>query len=38
MTPAITMDSWLVWFLWGFFMSIGWTVGSWLINKLLSRL
>ena len=35
MMTAITLDSILVWTDWGFFMGIGWTIGSWLITKLL---
>jgi hypothetical protein len=27
----------LDWFAWGFFMSIGWVLGSWLTNMALSR-
>lgn len=35
----VTLIGILVWMLWGFFMGIGWTVGSWLINKyVLSRI
>ena len=27
----------LTWFAWGFSMSLGWGLGTWLINRLLSR-
>lgn len=37
----MTLSLWmlLIWFVWGFFMGIGWTVGTWLVTRLiLSRL
>lgn len=33
--PAITLYVILVWFLWGFFMAIGWVLGSWIANQLI---
>jgi hypothetical protein len=33
--PAITIYVVLVWFLWGFFMAIGWVLGSWIMNQIL---
>lgn len=32
---TISLIQILVWFLWGFFMGMGWTIGAWLINRLL---
>lgn len=37
MTPAITMNALLVWFVWGFFMGLGWALAAWLINRALSK-
>jgi hypothetical protein len=37
MTPAITMNALLIWFVWGFFMGLGWTIAAWLLNRMLSR-
>jgi hypothetical protein len=25
----------LVWFLWGFFMAIGWVLGTWIANQII---
>lgn len=33
--PAITIYAVLVWFLWGFFMAIGWVLGTWIINQII---
>ncbi len=33
--PAITIYVVLVWFLWGFFMALGWAVGTWIAGQLL---
>jgi hypothetical protein len=33
--PAITLYVVLVWFLWGFFMAVGWVLGSWIANQLI---
>jgi hypothetical protein len=33
--PAITLYVVLVWFLWGFFMALGWAVGTWIAGQLL---
>jgi len=35
MTGGLTLMGILIWFLWGFFMGIGWTLGAWLITRLL---
>lgn len=35
MTMAITLNSILVWFVWGFFMGAGWTIAAWLLSKVL---
>lgn len=35
MTTTLSLYGILVWLLWGFFMGIGWTVGAWLISKVL---
>jgi|HubBroStandDraft_3_1064219.scaffolds.fasta_scaffold00002_20 hypothetical protein len=32
---AITPEALLVWFVWGFFMGLGWTIAAWLITRLL---
>lgn len=33
--PAISLYVVLVWFLWGFFMALGWAVGTWIAGQLL---
>ena len=33
--PMITLYVVLVWFLWGFFMAIGWALGMWITNLIL---
>jgi hypothetical protein len=33
--PAITLYVVLVWFLWGFFMGLGWAIGTWIAGQLL---
>jgi len=33
--PAITLYVVLVWFLWGFFMALGWAVGTWIAGQLI---
>lgn len=35
MITGISLLGILTWLLWGFFMGIGWTVGAWLISKVL---
>jgi hypothetical protein len=35
--PSITIYVVLVWFLWGFFMSLGWVLGTWIMNQLLTN-
>jgi hypothetical protein len=35
--PSITLYVVLVWFLWGFFMALGWVLGSWIMNQLLTN-
>ena len=32
--PAITLYVVLVWFLWGFFMALGWALGTWVMARL----
>lgn len=34
---TLSLIQMLVWLMWGFCMGIGWTLGCWLINKLLAR-
>jgi hypothetical protein len=34
--PAITIYVVLVWFLWGFFMAIGWALGTWIMGQILA--
>jgi hypothetical protein len=33
--PQITIYVVLVWLLWGFFMAIGWVLGTWIMNQIL---
>lgn len=33
--PQITPYAVLVWFLWGFFMALGWALGTWIMAQLL---
>jgi hypothetical protein len=33
--PAITIYVVLVWLLWGFFMAIGWALGTWIMGQVL---
>jgi hypothetical protein len=33
--PAITIYVVLVWFLWGFFMALGWALGVWIAGQLI---
>jgi hypothetical protein len=33
--PQITIYVVPVWFLWGFFMAIGWVLGTWIMNQIL---
>ena len=33
--PQISIYVVLVWFLWGFFMAIGWVLGTWITNQIL---
>lgn len=35
MVPVISANALLVWFVWGFFMALGWALGTWLIERLL---
>lgn len=35
MTATISLNMILVWFVWGFFMSLGWTLAAWLLGKVL---
>lgn len=37
MVQAVSLNMLLVWFVWGLFMGLGWTLASWLLNRLLSR-
>lgn len=34
MYQAVSLDSIFVWFVWGFFMAMGWVLGSWAMNRL----
>jgi hypothetical protein len=38
MASTITMNALLVWFVWGFFMGLGWTLAAWLVNRLLAKI
>jgi hypothetical protein len=33
--PAITIYVVLAWFLWGFFMALGWALGTWIAGQLI---
>jgi hypothetical protein len=35
MYQAVTLDAIFVWFVWGFFMALGWVLGSWVMERLL---
>src|ERR1700730_11836023 len=35
MVPVISANALLVWFVWGFFMAIGWALGTWVVARLL---
>jgi hypothetical protein len=32
---SLTLINLLIWFVWGFFMSLGWCLGAWLMGKVL---
>jgi hypothetical protein len=38
MFEVITANSIMVWFVWGFFMALGWTLGAWAMEHLLGYL
>lgn len=38
MTQTLSTNALLVWFVWGFFMSLGWTLAAWLLGRVLSAL
>lgn len=38
MITTITAGGAPTWFAWGFFMSLGWTIGSWIRSKLLNAI
>ena len=35
MVPVISANALLVWLVWGFFMAIGWALGTWVVARLL---
>jgi hypothetical protein len=35
MFEAISANSIIVWFVWGFFMALGWALGAWVMGRLL---
>lgn len=35
MSGNLSLIGILIWFLWGFFMGAGWTIGAWLVTKFL---
>lgn len=37
MDMVLSANALLVWFVWGFMMSLGWTLAAWLLNRLLAR-
>jgi hypothetical protein len=34
MVPVISANALLVWFVWGFFMALGWALGTWVMARL----
>jgi hypothetical protein len=38
MASTITLNALLVWFVWGFFMGLGWTLAAWLVNRLVAKI
>lgn len=38
MEATISLNALLVWFVWGLFMGMGWTVAAWLVSRLLSKI
>jgi hypothetical protein len=38
MFEVITANSIVVWFVWGFFMALGWTLGCYAMDRLLGYL
>ena len=34
MVPALSLYVILVWFLWGFFMGLGWWLANWIMGRL----
>lgn len=36
MFEKISANAILVWFLWGLFMGMGWTIGAWVMGRLLA--
>jgi ABC-type polysaccharide/polyol phosphate export permease len=38
MFEEISANAILVWFVWGFFMALGWTLGSYAMDRLLGYL
>ena len=35
MYQAVSLDAIFVWFVWGFFMALGWVLGSWVMDWIL---
>jgi len=38
MIQTLSANTILVWFLWGLVMGFGWTLGSWLMSKILGAI
>lgn len=38
MVTSISAGGIVMWLAWGFFMGIGWSVGSWLVGKILGAI
>jgi hypothetical protein len=36
MVPVISANALLVWFVWGFFMALGWALGTWVMARLIA--
>lgn len=36
MIQVISANALLVWFVWGFFMALGWTLGAWAMSRIIT--
>ena len=37
MMQTLSLYALLIWFIWGLFMALGWTLGAWIMARILSR-